>query len=97
MSFQITSLTTDQVVKVEFKSDPDFSNVAFGDYSGSGGVKNLLIFNVPSALGNMLAVNLQFPGSPGNKLLVEVDQTPQMLGGAYYEAKYAGRIEILRR
>jgi hypothetical protein len=92
MSFQITSLKTDQVVKVEFKSDPDFSNVAFKNFDGSN--KNLLIFNVPSALGNMLALNLQFPTFPGNKLLVEVDQAPQFVGGLYYEANYAGRIEL---
>jgi hypothetical protein len=97
MSFQITDLTTGQVAKVEFKSDPDFSNVAFSGFNGSSGIRNLLIFNVPSALGTMLAQNLLFPGAPDNKLLVEVDQAPQMLGGAYYEANYVGRIEILRR
>jgi hypothetical protein len=95
MSFPISNLRTGQVVKVEFKSDPDFSNVAFENFNGSN--KNLLIFNVPSALGNMLALNLQFPpGAPDNKMLVEVDQAPQMLGGDYYEANYAGRIEVTR-
>jgi hypothetical protein len=94
MSFQITNLTTAIIAKVEFKSDPDFSNVAFENFDGSK--KNLLIFNVPSAIGSMLAVNLQFPGAPGKKLLVEVDKAPQLVGGLYYEANYAGRIEVLK-
>ncbi|MBD3883831.1 hypothetical protein IFO70_18875 [Phormidium tenue FACHB-886] len=92
MSFQITSLATGQIAKVEFKSNPDFSNVAFNNYSGSSGNKALVIFNVPAAIGSMLAVSRQFGGS--QPLLVEVEQNPQLVGGNYYEAKYAGRIEV---
>jgi len=89
MSFQITSLSTNQIAKVEFKSNPDFSNIAFNDYKPG---QALVIFNVPSAIGSMLAVSLQFGGS--RPLLVEVDQNPQMIGGNYYEANYANRIEV---
>jgi hypothetical protein len=92
MSFQITNLTTNQIAKVEFKSNPDFSNIAFSNYNGSSGSKALVIFDVPSAIGSMLAVSLQFGGS--RPLLVEVDENPQLVGGNYYEAKYAGRIEV---
>jgi hypothetical protein len=91
-SFQITSLATGQIAKVEFKSNPDFSNVAFDNYNGGSGTKALIIFNVPSAIGSMLAVSRQFGGS--QPLLVDVDHNPQLVGGNYYEANYAGRIEV---
>jgi hypothetical protein len=42
MSFQIINLTTSQISKVEFKSNPDFSNIAFDNYKG----QTLVIFKV---------------------------------------------------
>jgi hypothetical protein len=92
MTFQITDRSTDQIEKVEFKNDPEQSNVAFSNYGPAG--EALLVLGVPSAIGSTLATIRQYGAFPARPLLIEVQSKPEQVGGSYFEAVYAGRIEI---
>ena len=92
MTFAITTLNTTQIQKVEFKSNPDFSNISFDGYGPSG--ETLLVLNVPAAIGSTLAVVREFGPGAGRSLYVDVKEKPAQVGGAYFEAAYAGRIEV---
>lgn len=92
MSFAITDRNTTQIEKVEFKTSPDLSNIAFSNYGPAG--EPLLVLNVPAAIGSTLAVIREYGPSSGRSLYIEVEQRPEQIGGSYFEANYDGRIEI---
>jgi hypothetical protein len=92
MAFTITTLRTGQISKVEFKSNPDLSNLAFEGYGPAG--EALLITGIPSGLGGTLALIREWGSGFNRQVYVEVEKRPEQIGGAYYEANYAGRIEI---
>jgi hypothetical protein len=93
MAFYITTDTAN-ISKVEFKSNPDRSNLAVG-WNGN----TLLITDVPSGIGAALATLAGFGGIglPAKELYIEIDRNPATFPsgrGTYLEACYAGRIEI---
>lgn len=92
MAFAITDRNTTQIEKVEFKANPDQSNIAFSNYGPAG--EPLLVLNVPAAIGSTLAVIREYGPAAGRGLYIEVNKRPEQLGGSYFEANYAGRIEI---
>lgn len=92
MPYTITDRNTTQIEKVEFKTNPDQSNIAFSNYGPAG--EPLLVLNVPAAIGSTLAVIREYGPDAGRSIYIEVNKKPEQLGGSYFEANYAGRIEI---
>lgn len=93
MAFFITT-DTSNLSKVEFKSNPDRSNIAVG-WNGN----TLLITDLPSGIGAALAtlIGIAGAGLPARELYIEIDRNPSTFpsgSGTYLEAGYAGRIEI---
>jgi hypothetical protein len=93
MAFSITT-DTSNISKVEFKTNPDSSNVAV-KWSGN----TLLITDVPAGIGSTLATlaSLPIPPLPAKVVYIEIDKNPAQFpsgSGTYLEAGYAGRIEI---
>lgn len=93
MAFFIT-VDTSKITKVEFKTNPDLSNVAV-QWNGN----TLLITDLPAGIGSTLATlaSLPIPPIPAKVLYIEIDKNPAQFpsgSGTYLEAKYAGRIEI---
>ncbi|MFB2975420.1 hypothetical protein [Microseira sp. BLCC-F43] len=88
---------TSQVAKVEFKTDPNSSNVAFKNWNNTG--KVLLIANVPSGIASTLALLAQYTPFPffDKELYIEIEENPvetKDVSGSYYVTRYGGRIEI---
>jgi hypothetical protein len=89
---------TSKIAKVEYKTDPNLSNVAFKDWNNTG--KVLLVTNVPSGIASTLALLAQYTPPPfffDKELYIEIEKNPVETGdvsGAYYVAGYGGRIEI---
>jgi predicted NAD/FAD-dependent oxidoreductase len=86
------TVPTTTILKVEFNSDPELSNVVLQGAAPGG--KNLLIAGVPSAIGSALAI-FEFAGL--RTLYAEYKNpvtVPDGAGGNFVQGDYAGRIEI---
>lgn len=89
---------TSKIAKVEFKTEPDKSNVAFKNWNNTG--KLLLITDVPSGIASTLALLAQYTPPPflfDRELYIEIDKNPAEAtdtSGTYYVTGYAGRVEI---